>query len=74
MISFNFIHIRGFVLAIAICFLWLSMSCRQSIEREGFVDVKGGKIWYKIVGEGDGIPLLVMHGGPGGRSCGMIPG
>jgi len=74
MISFNFIHIRGFGLAIAICFLWLSMSCRQSIEREGFVDVKGGKIWYKIVGEGDGIPLLVMHGGPGGRSCGMIPG
>jgi proline iminopeptidase len=29
---------------------------------EGFIDVTGGKIWYKIVGEGDKTPLLVIHG------------
>lgn len=35
-------------------------------EREGFVDVKGGKVWFKIVGEGKpGIPLFTVHGGPG---------
>jgi proline iminopeptidase len=32
--------------------------------REGTIAVPGGKVWYRIVGEG-GIPLLVLHGGPG---------
>lgn len=52
----------------------INMSCKKEIEKEGFVDVEGGKIWYKIIGGGDGIPLLILHGGPGSRSCSMIPG
>jgi proline iminopeptidase len=32
---------------------------------EGFVQVDGGKIWYQVIGSGDAIPLLVLHGGPG---------
>ena len=32
---------------------------------EGYVDVTGGKVWYRIVGTGPGTPLLVLHGGPG---------
>lgn len=37
----------------------------------GFVDVPGGPVWYQVMGtgEGDGIPLVYMHGGPGGTSC-----
>jgi len=47
----------------------------QNLEpREGFVKVEGGRIWYKIVGKGNGIPLLRIHGGPGSRSCESIPG
>ena len=34
---------------------------------EGYIDVKGGKIWYRIIGEGKQIPILLLHGGPGGR-------
>lgn len=30
--------------------------------------MEGGKIWYRILGEGSGIPLLMTHGGPGGTS------
>ncbi len=37
-------------------------------ENQGFVDVKGGKIWYGIMGSGDKTPLLCLHGGPGGTS------
>jgi len=37
---------------------------------QGFVTVPGGPVWYQIMGDGDGIPLLVLHGGPGGTSCG----
>jgi proline-specific peptidase len=34
-------------------------------QREGYVDAPGGKVWYKVVGDGPGAPLLVLHGGPG---------
>jgi len=33
--------------------------------KEGFIDVPGGKVWYRIVGSGPATPLLVLHGGPG---------
>ena len=37
-------------------------------SENGFVEVKGGKIWYGIMGEGDNTPLLYLHGGLGGTS------
>jgi proline iminopeptidase len=37
---------------------------------QGFVSVPGGPVWYNVTGTGDGLPLLVLHGGPGGTSCG----
>ena len=33
---------------------------------EGKVPVDGYHVWYRRVGSGDGIPLLTLHGGPGG--------
>jgi len=32
---------------------------------EGYIEVPGGKVWYNIIGEGDKIPILILHGGPG---------
>jgi proline-specific peptidase len=33
---------------------------------EGYIDVEGGRVWYRAVGEEtDAIPLLCLHGGPG---------
>ncbi|MCJ7555329.1 MAG: proline iminopeptidase-family hydrolase [Gammaproteobacteria bacterium] len=44
--------------------------CRDGPEPgQGFIDVPGGPIWYKITGNGPGIPVLALHGGPGGTSC-----
>jgi proline iminopeptidase len=37
--------------------------------REGRTRVPGGEVWYRIVGDGDGIPLLALHGGPGAGSA-----
>lgn len=62
------------VLVLSFLLIAAFASCRQQIRPEGYVAVEGGKIWYKIVGDGDRTPLLILHGGPGGRSCGMIPG
>ena len=33
-------------------------------QQEGKIDVDGHQLWYRRVGEG-GVPLLVLHGGPG---------
>ncbi|MBK9168536.1 MAG: proline iminopeptidase-family hydrolase [Bryobacterales bacterium] len=41
--------------------------------REGFVNVPGGPVWYRITGDGKGIPILALHGGPGGMSCHFEP-
>ncbi|MCB1431747.1 MAG: proline iminopeptidase-family hydrolase [Alphaproteobacteria bacterium] len=36
------------------------------MAREGFITISTGhRIWYKIVGDGSGVPLLTLHGGPG---------
>lgn len=47
--------------------LALFVGCRARgpdlTPREGYVHVTGGRIWYRIVGTGKGIPLLVIHGG-----------
>lgn len=37
----------------------------EMIQLEGTVDVPGGKVWFKRVGGGTGLPLLAVHGGPG---------
>lgn len=55
------------VLALAIC----SACGRHEIPAQGFVDVPGGPVWYRLTPGGDGVPLLALHGGPGGTSCGF---
>lgn len=40
---------------------------------EGFVQVPGGRIYYAKMGSGSGIPLIVIHGGPGSTSFGLKP-
>jgi len=62
------------LIAIAAAFL-SSMGCSSHTRSpgEGFVDVSGGRIWYRIVGGGPGTPLLLLHGGPGVPSVYLKP-
>ena len=60
----------------ATCLILMLASCRQEPARkvqkaqdtykEGYVEVEGGKVWYRVLGQGDKTPLIAMHGGPGG--------
>ncbi|HEY8044376.1 MAG TPA: proline iminopeptidase-family hydrolase [Streptosporangiaceae bacterium] len=41
-------------------------------DTEGYLEVDGGRVWYRSVGEG-GTPLLCLHGGPGFTSYYLEP-
>jgi len=46
----------------------LILGCQSKVELtqgEGYVNVTGGKMWYKISGSGTETPLVLLHGGPG---------
>ncbi|ANU10835.1 proline iminopeptidase [Planococcus antarcticus DSM 14505] len=45
----------------------------MGLVSEGYIPVTGGKVWYQVSGDGPGIPLLVLHGGPGGKSSDSDP-
>jgi len=59
---------------IAFCLLLLTSVSLKAEENpelksgDGYVAVNGGMLWYRIIGEGNATPLLMMHGGPGGTS------
>ncbi|MFL2840219.1 MAG: proline iminopeptidase-family hydrolase [Pseudohongiellaceae bacterium] len=56
---------------ILMLFLTLSAhSLAQGLQTgSGFIEVQGGPVWYEISGNGTGIPIMMLHGGPGGTSC-----
>lgn len=42
------------------------------VVRTGFLPVSGGSVFYEISNpDADGTPLILIHGGPGGTSCGF---
>ena len=62
-------------LAVYVSLALSSAGCRARVlaPGEGYVQVPGGRVWYRIVGGGTGTPLLVLHGGPGVPSTYLKP-
>lgn len=42
-------------------------------EQTGMIDVPGGRVWFRRLGAGGKLPLLVLHGGPGAASYYLEP-
>lgn len=61
------------IYAISILFLLACKPSSQLTPHEGYIDVKGGKVWYKIVGSGNLTPIVLLHGGPGVPSYYLKP-
>ena len=49
------------------------MNSSSLSEREGMLAVSGGNIWYKVAGNSDKTPLIVLHGGPGFPHNSLLP-
>src|SRR6266581_993527 len=68
---------RSKIASIGLCVLAMGLfsSCQKPnlTPREGFIDVPGGKVWYRITGTGTKTPLLLLHGGPGVPSYYLKP-
>src|SRR5690349_4700152 len=41
------------------------VACASPPVKEGYINVEGGKVWYRLVGSGSKPPLVCLHGGPG---------
>ncbi len=49
------------------------MARERAQQREGYIEVPGGRVWYRVVGTRDAVPLLTLHGGPGATSDYFAP-
>ena len=47
-------------------------STLPSLPDDGFVDVPGGRVAFRVVGSGSSTPVLFIHGGPGSQSCSFV--
>ena len=69
--SFKEILLKG---SITVLFsIIITVVSAQLFPHEGFINVTGGKVWYRIVGSGNNTPLLLLHGGPGAASNYLRP-
>jgi len=42
-------------------------------DQTGMVEVEGGRVWYRRMGSGPRLPLLILHGGPGAAAYYLEP-
>ena len=66
-------HFRFIYPTLLIILLNCLQSFAQLYPHEGYIHVTGGRVWYRIVGGGNKIPVLLLHGGPGGTSYYLNP-
>ncbi|MDH3338663.1 MAG: proline iminopeptidase-family hydrolase [Gammaproteobacteria bacterium] len=50
----------------------VACSTRPSLPDDGFVNVPGGRVAFRVVGSGPSTPVLIIHGGPGSSSCDFV--
>ena len=63
-----------FKIIIGVSIIFLFNACvTKTISKEGFIEVDGGKIWYRMDGIGDNTPVVLLHGGPGASSLYLEP-
>ena len=60
------------LLLIFIAVITVACSGGPPLPDDGFVDVPGGRVAFRVVGSGPSTPVLFIHGGPGSSSCDFV--
>lgn len=61
-------NLRTLVLILFLGVMVIGLSAEIQVQ-DGYIEFMGGKTWYRIWGAGaEGIPLILIHGGPGVNS------
>jgi len=60
------------LLLIVVAAVAVACSKGSPLPDDGFVNVPGGRVAFRVIGGGTSIPVLWIHGGPGGSSCSYI--
>ena len=71
----NCLAMKSHLLAVCCLFLFAFQPAdlpKWKYARQGHVKVKGGKVWYGVMGKGDQTPVMCLHGGPGGTGYGFL--
>lgn len=71
--NYKYLNYTGVLFALLFIFSCGQPEIKKLGTGEGYVEVEGGKVWYEVVGDGDKLPVLLLHGGPGGTSFGFEP-
>jgi proline iminopeptidase len=59
-------------LVTTVVIFWLLITSSLCYGEQGYIKTSHGNVWYKIVGtKTNKPPIVVIHGGPGGGSCGL---
>lgn len=64
---------RKWIFVCTMCLSLFACGDKALNPEEGYLDVEGGRVWYRITGSGKEIPLLLLHGGPGAPSYYLNP-
>jgi proline iminopeptidase len=64
---------KPIIILFGIVFFFSSFESKTSDDNGSFLSVPGGKIWYKVTGNGNNIPVVLIHGGPGMSSSYLKP-
>jgi proline iminopeptidase len=64
--STRFLTLFALIIAVAACV------DERNLPDDGFVDVPGGRVAFRVIGDGPSTPALWIHGGPGSTSCGAV--
>jgi len=56
-------------LLLIVAFGLAGCASQRPLPDDGFVEVHGGRVAFRVIGDGGSVPVLLIHGGPGGTSC-----
>lgn len=57
---------------VLVAYVVVGCASSSTLPDDGYVNVPGGRAAFRVIGAGNGTPVLFIHGGPGSTSCDFV--